>query len=509
MNRNLPFLCLLSFAMIHCGSSPAEESPSGSGGTTGGAAGSGGTSSAGQGGAPGGQAGATGGAAGSAGSTGGTAGSTAGNTGTAGAAGEPNAPGCELPTAFSPIPTPFSLPAPRCQVSFDAAASSYGPLAFSLLDLTGSAHPDIVVFDDACDNEIGSSRWDVYAGFDGGVAAMPSSYTLPAPRCQTYFDSAGSAYGSLHYGLLDLTGDGRSDIVVFHDACDSTVGTSRWDVYPGGDSGFAATPLAYSIPAPRCQTSFDAAAGEYGSLHYGLLDLTDDGRADLVVFDDACDSEVGSLRWDVYPGGPNGFAPAPSSHGIPTPRCQTRFDAPSSLYGAVGYATLDLTGDGSPDLVVTRDDCDDAIGAQRWDVYAWQSGSFAPVPSAFAVPAPRCQSRFESTAEAYGNLAYAMVDLTCDGIGELVVTRDDCDGEVGTSRWDVYVAGEDGFAMMPSALGLPAPRCQTTFDSFFGEYGAVGYGLWDVTADQRAELVVTRDDCDGDVGLGRWEVYGY
>ena len=388
---------------------------------------------AGQGGSAGvGGAGAAGGASGGSGAGGGSG--AAGGTG--------GAPPC-APVGFSASPDAFSVPAPRCQEPFDAfAKSSYSKIGYALVDLGGDDVSDLVVHRDDCDASVGQNHWDLYPGSASGFAAAPQSLSIPAPRCQEKFDELGkSSYSKIAYALVDLTGDDQPDLVVHRDDCDASVGQQRWDVYTGSPSGFSQAPVPFSIPAARCQEKFDAAGkSSYSAVAYALLDLTGDELPDLVVHRDDCDASVGQARWDVYAGSASGFAAAPKSFGLPAARCQESFDAlAKSSYSAVGYVLLDLTADQFPDLVVHRDDCDAAVGSARWDVYAGSPSGFGAAPSAFGLPAPRCQESFDATAKSsYSAVGYALFDTSAKGVVDLAVHRDDCDADVGLSRWDVY-----------------------------------------------------------------------
>ena len=169
---------------------------------------------------------------------------------------------------------------------------------------------------------------------------------------------------------------------------------------------------------------------------YTTTDLTADGHADLVVTHDDCDD-----RRRLAPGRPpwssSGFARSPSSFAVPAPRCQVDFDYLGGV-GGVTYTTVDLTAlDGRPDLVVTHDNCDTTVGVSHWDVYPWSSSGFAPSPSSFAVPAPRCQADFDSVSGA-GEITFATANLKDACAVSLVVAHDDCDTTVGQTHWDVY-----------------------------------------------------------------------
>jgi hypothetical protein len=449
--------------------------------------------------------GGTPGFGGASGSGGGTGGSGATGTGGTGGGGPTCPPG--LPAAFQAAPAPLTLPPPRCDVPFGQLGEIYPPVRYSLTDLSGDSRSDIVVFHDDCDTAVGETRWDVYVANDTGFPAAPSSFSIPAARCQVPFDASAESYPPVRYALLELTGDAFVDLVVYTDECDTAVGKTRWDVYPGSASGFAASPQPFSIPPARCQLSFEELGQVYDPVRYSLLDLTGDSLTDLVVYKDTCDTTVGSTHWDVYAGSPSGFAQAPSAFSIPAPRCQVAFDQLAEIYDPLKHALLDLTGDGRADLVVYGDECDAQVGTSRWDVYPASATGFAPAPSAFGLPAPRCQVAFGELSEVYAAIHWGLVDLSCDGYPDLVVTSDECDADVGMSRWDVYSASASGFAPAPTSLGVPAPRCQQSFDALSEPYGGASFSLLSLGAEARPAILVYDDECDTEIGLSHWDAY--
>ena len=353
-----------------------------------------------------------------------------------------------------------------------------------------------------CDATVGQTHWDVYAWGASGFAPAPSPFTVPAPRCQTSFDAA-SKGGSVSFATMDLTGDGHADLVVFKDMCDATVGQTHWDVYPWGPSGFAPAPTAFTVPAPRCQTSFDA-AGRDGSVTYSTMDLDGNGHPDLVVFKDMCDATVGQTHWDVYAWGASCFAPAPTPFTVPAPRCQVSFNA-AAQDGSITYSTMDLTGDGHTDLVVFQDSCDKTVGQTHWDTYAWSASGFVAAPTSFTVPAARCQTDFNAASQD-GPVTYAATGVTGDGHPDLVVVQDMCDATVGQTHWDVYPWGASGFAPGPSPFTVPAPRCQTDFNAVAQE-ASVSYAAMGLASTCGPNLVVFQDQCDTTVGQSHWDVY--
>jgi hypothetical protein len=429
----------------------------------------------------------------------GPGGGTTGGSGPGGTGQGGGAPSCTRPGGFAAVPASYGIPAPRCGQGFDAPASS-GSLVFSLLRLGDPGRSDLIVTNDSCDPDVGTTRWDVYAGGPTSFGATPSAYLIPAARCNQPFDAA-SGYGGVDYALGRV--GSTTGLVVVDDDCDEDVGTKRWDVYAAGPNGFAATPQAYGIPPARCNQPFDAFSG-FGNVSYALLDMGGDGTPDLVVTRDGCDPDIGSSRWDVYVGGPTGFASAPQAYTLPAARCNTPFDAFANPNGLASFTSLDLDHDGRLDLVVTYDDCDSTVGKTHWDYYPGGATGFAAVPSSFGIPAPRCNQPF-SAVSASSTLSYSIFSLDGCGTLDLVVTDDTCDSDVGSVRWDVYAWSKTGFSATPSAFGIPAARCNTRFSQLSG-YSGITYGTAPLPS-STLSLIVYRDDCDDAVGTSRWDLY--
>jgi hypothetical protein len=170
----------------------------------------------------------------------------------------------------------------------------------------------------------------------------------------------------------------------------------------------------------------------------------------------------------------------------------------------VAYGLLDLAGTGKPSLVVTSDGCDPSIGTAHWDVYTLGATGFAPSPTPFGVPAPRCQTSFDGLAKD-GSVTFGLVALSCDRRPALVVTADTCDASVGAMHWDVYANAGSGFAAAPAPLAIPAARCQTRFDAL-ARSGSVSFSLTALRG-KGPELVVSSDACDPSVGAAHWDIY--
>ena len=112
---------------------------------------------------------------------------------------------------------------------------------------------------------------------------------------------------------------------------------------------------------------------------YTTMDLTGDGQLDFVITDGCDAGGVGVQRWIVHPGEEGGFGPAttwtlPDLSALPL----SEADAAGAVADGRGceneqvfrYSTMDLTGDGQLDFVIT-DGCDaGGVGVQRWIAHA-------------------------------------------------------------------------------------------------------------------------------------------
>jgi hypothetical protein len=108
---------------------------------------------------------------------------------------------------------------------------------------------------------------------------------------------------------MDLTGDGKLDIVVIEDCNPSgPVGSSHWLVYPGDGTKFAATPTTFALPTGYSAGSFRVASSTGPTCNPGvnepqylLMDLTGDRKPDIVVIEDCNPSgPVGTSHWLVH-----------------------------------------------------------------------------------------------------------------------------------------------------------------------------------------------------------------
>ena len=282
----------------------------------------------------------------------------------------------------------------------DATCSGEDDELQRVVDLTGDQAPDLVRLY-GCDREtdLGNTHWLVHENLGDGFATEPTLWSLPAVSEPFAFhewqDGACEADPDHLFGVRDLTGDHRPDLVVLSDCQPSTpVGTSVWWVYENQGDGFAAEPLAWSAPADFGEDAWrrleqEQCGGEDADL-YGLHDLDGDDRPELVRFGGCL--ETGEVdhdgSWLVWRNQGDGFASEPERWVLPA-------GVPGRWDGLTGqnckaaddhlYVTRDLNGDAVLDLVVSSFCNRDEVWDERWLVFLGNGSGFGeatewPIP---------------------------------------------------------------------------------------------------------------------------------
>jgi hypothetical protein len=442
----------------------------------------------------------------------------------------------------------------------------------STLDLTGDGLQDLVVTLDQADSNVGNKYWLVYKGGASGFSTTATKWALPtlagdfsgwaafyATNVAGYYRNVAGSSEYYYSATTDLTGDGVPDLVLTLDQADSNVGNKYWLVYEGGASGFSTTATKWTLPTLAGDFSGWAAfystyvSGYYrnvaGSSEYyytSTLDLTGDGLQDLVVTLDQADSDVGNKHWLVYKGGASGFSTTATKWALPT--LAGDFSGWAAFYSTYvsGYyrnvagsseyyytSTLDLTGDGLQDLVVTLDQADSDVGNKHWLVYKGGASGFSTTATKWTLPTLAGDfsgwAAFYSTYVSgyYRNVAgsseyyyTSTLDLTGDGLQDLVVTLDQADSDVGNKHWLVYKGGASGFSTTAKKWALPTLSGDFSgWGAYFatnvaGQYrnvaGSTEYyysATMDLTGDGGNDLVLTLDQVDADIGNKHWLVY--
>lgn len=419
-------------------------------------------------------------------------------------------------TGFAGTAVQWTLPTGFPEGTFVALAGA-GAVSWNLLDLSGDGRVDIVVtdWDGASIDGLGTTKWLVYEGQDGGFSDTPSQWTLPGGFEGDAFVALASGDPDLSFGLLDLDADGAVDLVVskWDDASVEGLGTTKWLVYANSGGGFADTPSQWSLPTGHEDGTFEAVAG-FGDVSFGLVSLDGDGGADLVItsWDDASIDGLGTTKWLVHDNTGAGFAGSPTQWALPEGFDVDEFAALGPEGSDVTWGLLDLAASGAPELVVARWDnaSIDGLGESQWLRFPNTGSGFGDAPSAWALPDGFDADTFEQFAGGDGDPTWGLLNLPGQGGPEIVVTRWDSASidSLGETQWLVYGDASDGHTEAGRSWVLPEGFPSGTFEAFAGT-SEVGWSLLDLNVDARPDLVVTRWDGASIDGLGttKWLVY--
>jgi hypothetical protein len=132
-------------------------------------------------------------------------------------------------------PADFALPPGFPAEEFLTLAFTSEDLVWSLLDLQGDGGADLMVARrDALEiDALGTSKWLLYENDGSGMASEPVDFGLPSGFSAGTFEAFGATEADFHWALLDLDGDGRSDLVVTRrdEVGVAELGQSKWVLY--------------------------------------------------------------------------------------------------------------------------------------------------------------------------------------------------------------------------------------------------------------------------------------
>ena len=94
-----------------------------------------------------------------------------------------------------------------------------------------------------------------------------------------------------------------------------------------------------------------------------------------------------------------------------------------------------------------------------------------PLRMSYGWYGPAGSATRQAGGDAYAAYAWSTLDLTGDGISDLVLTLDDPDATIGNDHWAVYEGTASGFALAPTTWILASrsgrrssgpswPRCR-------------------------------------------------
>jgi hypothetical protein len=251
------------------------------------------------------------------------------------------------------------------------------------------------------------------------------------------------------------------------------------------------------------------------------MDMTGDRKPDLLVTNRCNDTTIDRDHWLVYTNNGTGFAASPTTFALPPGYTEFYGIATASSYcdsarNVPEHAVMDISGDASPDLLVTHRCNDTTIDVDHWLVYEGSPTGFVAAPASFALPPGYTAFYGVATASAYCDSrnvpAHTVMDVGGDGRVDLLVTDRCNDPTIDDDHWLVYPNTGGGFAAAPTDFALPAE-----YSGFYGVATATSYcdsarnvpehAMLDFGGDGRPDLVVTHRCNDATIDVDHWLVY--
>lgn len=419
------------------------------------------------------------------------------------------------------------------RLSNDGLCGDEGEQLYRLEDVDGDGFDDIIIVRDCAKLDgTGDDHWVVFRGGAEGWSETPTRWTLPEPRVPygwvLFTSRSCEGVNQTVHDIVDVTGDGRNDLVIY-DACDETsaVGRGQWRVHAGEGDGYAAVGESWEVSRAEGASSFTVRSRKNcdggPTPRYDLLDVQGDGLRDLVLTGDCGANEgLGTDHWTLFLGTGSGFQlDAPTRLDLPPVGAELpltgamRCDSPSDVV----YGFADHDQDGDKDLLISGY-CDGRAepGTTRWDVYAYEDGTFIQEPGSYPMPDAGVARAWVRTPSQRCSVEQPVIqsfwDVNGDGYWDPVI-RDMCTSDapagLGTDHYRLWLRNPDLSLGAEQRFELPEDPEGTLWldmlDDFCGHVGDALVTVSDLDGDQTPDGLMTYA-CDPDAAVGwtEWRV---
>ncbi len=413
---------------------------------------------------------------------------------------------------------PPDFPEGTFETAYDSSPTS--DPAWGLADLDGNGRTDILVTrnDVVGDPNLGTTSWLYLSNTGSKFRSEADSWSLPGGYPEgTFATPYDINLASPAWVLADLDGDGHNDLVITEDRASSVtgLGTSLWVTYENEGDGFSNSLKTWSLPPGFSEGALSSMADNNpASPTWALVDLNADGRSDFVVTHDDSTEGLGTTSWRVYLNTGTGFSSSASEWLLPEGFPERTFDRvyDDDSLAAPSWGLYDIDGNGRTDLVVTRNDDGEVegVGTKTWVYYSNTGSRFRTEDQKWALPPSYPTNTFETLSDTNSATpTWALADLDRDQLPDLVVTRDDDADidELGSSRWQLYSGGEEGFSEENTAWPLPKEFEALSFQAIYDDQtGSPAWSLIDLEGDDLLDIIVTEDGSDT-TGTTTWRLY--
>ena len=380
-------------------------------------------------------------------------------------------------------------------------------------DLDGDRKPDLIHTADPATGQVwrtqatGDAYWKVYLNTGNGFAQAPVLWKVPDSGVMNGFFATHSATKFEQWATFDLDGDDKPDLVQSTNPATGEVWPSTpnraWKVFKNTGAAFAPTATTWSVPTapsglPGGYNAKDSAANPKA---WSTFDLTGDKLPDLVLtsINGNVFSPSVNPQWRLHRNTGTGFASTYAVWTVPTSGGPTGFTMPNSAEFGRQWATLDLEGDGLPDLVHTAATNDIVFalnGMAFWRYYKNLGTGFPATFAVWPVPPNGAAEGFNATQMLGTSLRWTTRDLTGDGRPDLIHTTNPATSQVWNGGaagvyWNYYPNSGGAFVSPPVTWAVPESGLGDGFYAHVSNMALQRWVTFDLDGDGYIELVHT------------------